>query len=219
MRKKIKLGMTLILLLGVVILSRKLSQVVTSATVESSKEIVVIDPGHGGADPGKVGVNGTLEKDVNLQIGRKVKQKLEERGFAAVMTREDDGITEGKLADMKKRVSFIEDNKPVFVVSIHQNSYTEQSVRGAQVFYYTDSEEGKTAAEIVQQELWTLDPEYKREIKANSNFYLLKKTSVPTIIVECGFLSNPEEEKNLILNEYQEEIATAICTGIIKYLD
>ena len=211
--------MTLILLMGIVILSRKLSQVVTSEIERVDKQIIVIDPGHGGNDPGKVGVNGALEKDINLQIGNKVKQKLEEQGFSVVMTREDDEITEGKLADMKRRVALIEEVNPIFVVSIHQNSYTDASVRGAQVFYYTESEEGKEAAEIMQQELWEMNPNDTRNVKANSDFYLLKKTSVPTIIVECGFLSNPEEAESLLLNEYQEEISMAICTGIIKYLD
>ena len=219
MRQKIKLGMTLILLMGIVILSRKLSQVVTSEIERVDKQIIVIDPGHGGNDPGKVGVNGALEKDINLQIGNKVKQKLEEQGFSVVMTREDDEITEGKLADMKRRVALIEEINPIFVVSIHQNSYTDASVRGAQVFYYTESEEGKEAAEIMQQELWEMNPNDTRNVKANSDFYLLKKTSVPTIIVECGFLSNPEEAESLLLNEYQEEMSMAICTGIIKYLD
>ena len=211
--------MTLILLMGIVILSRKLSQVVTSEIERVDKQIIVIDPGHGGNDPGKVGVNGALEKDINLQIGNKVKQKLEEQGVSVVMTREDDEITEGKLADMKRRVALIEEVNPIFVVSIHQNSYTDASVRGAQVFYYTESEEGKEAAEIIQQELWEMNPNDTRNVKANSDFYLLKKTSVPTIIVECGFLSNPEEAESLLLNEYQEEISMAICTGIIKYLD
>ena len=211
--------MTLILLMGIVILSRKLSQVVTSEIERVDKQIIVIDPGHGGNDPGKVGVNGALEKDINLQIGNKVKQKLEEQGFSVVMTREDDEITEGKLADMKRRVAFIEEINPIFVVSIHQNSYTDASVRGAQVFYYTESEEGRAAAEIIQQELWEMNPNDTRNVKANSDFYLLKKTSVPTIIVECGFLSNPEEAESLLLNEYQEEMSMAICTGIIKYLD
>lgn len=211
--------MTLILLMGIVILSRKLSQVVTSEIERVDKQIIVIDPGHGGNDPGKVGVNGALEKDINLQIGNKVKQKLEEQGFSVVMTREDDEITEGKLADMKRRVALIEEINPIFVVSIHQNSYTDASVRGAQVFYYTESEEGKEAAEIMQQELWEMNPNDTRNVKANSDFYLLKKTSVPTIIVECGFLSNPEEAESLLLNEYQEEMSMAICTGIIKYLD
>ena len=209
--------MTLILL--IVILSRKLSQVVTSEIVGVDKQIIVIDPGHGGNDPGKVGVNGALEKDINLQIGKKVKQKLEDRGFSVVMTREDDEITEGKLADMKRRVALIEEINPIFVVSIHQNSYTDASVRGAQVFYYTESEEGREAAEIIQQELWEMNPNDTRNVKANSDFYLLKKTNVPTIIVECGFLSNPEEAESLLLNEYQEEMSMAICTGIIKYLD
>ena len=219
MRRKIKLGMTLILLIGVVVLSRKLSQLVTSENVKVSGKVIVVDPGHGGTDPGKVGVNGALEKDVNLQIAKKLKMKLESSGYKVHMTREDDQITEGKLADMKRRVTFIEETGADFVVSIHQNSYTDANVRGAQVFYYSESKQGQELALAVQKELSEFDSEYVRNIKGNSDFYLLKKTKVPTIIVECGFLSNPEEAESLILNEYQEEMAQAICTAITKWLD
>ncbi len=219
MRQKIKLGMTLILLVGIILLSRKLSQIVTSQDVKYTKQTIVIDPGHGGEDPGKVGVNGALEKDINLQIAQKLKVKLEANGIEVKMTREDDFVPSKKKEDMQSRVEVIEKVSPALVVSIHQNSYSDEEVRGAQVFYYTKSEEGKEAAQIVQNSLLEFDPENTREIKGNEDYYLLKKTSVPIIIVECGFLSNPEEADFLILNEYQEEIATSICTGILKWLD
>jgi len=211
--------MTLLLLIGVIILSRKLSQVVTTDTVKGYRNVIVIDPGHGGADPGKVGINGALEKDVNLQIARKVKQKLEENGYQIYMTREDDKVTEGKRADLQRRIKLIEEVKPVLVLGIHQNSYTDEAVKGAQVFYYSESEEGCEAARIVQEELLAVDPSNTRKIKGNSSFYLLKNSSATTIIVECGFLSNKEEANALVLNEYQEEMAQAICNGIIKWLD
>lgn len=219
MRQKIKLGMTLLLLIAIIFLSRRLSQVVMSDNVTIKKEIIVVDPGHGGADPGKVGKNGILEKDVNLQIAKKVKTKLEACGFEVYMTREDDTVEEGQLNELKRRVAYIENLNPVLVVSIHQNSYTDESVRGAQVFYYSESEEGREAAAVVQQELIELNPECARSIKANSDFYLLKKVGAPMIIVECGFLSNEEDSHNLTLNEYQEEMAWSICTGITKWLD
>ena len=219
MRQKIKLGMTLLLLVGIILLSRKLSQIVTSEDVQSEKQIIVIDPRHGGEDPGKVGVNGALEKDINLQMAQKLKSKLEARGLHVQMTREDDQVPNKKSDDMKQRLSLIEEIKPTLVISIHQNSFSDDNVRGAQVFYYTNSEAGRGAAECVQASLREFDSTNTREIKANSEYYLLKKTPVPIIIVECGFLSNPEEAEFLVVNEYQEEITESICSGILKWLD
>ena len=222
MKRKIELFMTLLLLLGMIVVSRKLSQLVTSEKVdteEKENQIVVIDAGHGADDPGKVGVNDALEKDINLQIALKVKACLEEKGIQVVMTREDDVAEESKLGDMKKRVELINEGKPAITVSIHQNSYSDASIKGAQVFYYTDSEVSKEAASIMQEELRTIDETNKREIKANNTFYMLKKTEAPTIIVECGFLSNPEEAEKLVTESYQDEMAGTICAGIIKWLE
>ena len=211
--------MTLILLIGIILLSRKLSQIVTSHEVKSTEQMIVIDPGHGGADPGKVGVNGALEKDINLQMAQKLKAKLEANGIKVQMTREDDTVPNNKKEDMKQRVAMIEKAAPVLVVSIHQNSFSDEAAKGAQVFYYAKSEESETAAQIVQNSLLEFDPSNTRTIKGNTEYYMLKKTSVPIIIVECGFLSNPEEAEMLILNEYQEEITESICIGLLKWLD
>ena len=218
LRRKIELCMTLLLLLGMIIVSRKLSQLVTSENVQAQKEVVVIDAGHGGDDPGKVGINNALEKDINLQIAEKVKRHLEKNGIEVVMTREDDVMEETKLEDMKKRVELINKTKPAIAVSIHQNSYPDSSVKGAQVFYYTDSEISKDAASLMQEELRKKDNENTRQIKDNNNFYMLKKTEVPTIIVECGFLSNAGEAEKLVSDEYQEQMAQAICSGIMTWL-
>ena len=211
--------MTLLLLIAVILLSRKLSQIVTNETVESVKQVVILDPGHGGEDPGKVGVNGALEKDINLQVARKVREKLEARGLEVVMTREEDVMQGGKKEDLNKRIQLIEKSKAELVVGIHQNSFTDPEVKGAQVFYYSESEEGKAAAQVMQESLKTVDPSNEREIKANSSFFMLKNTKRTTIIVECGFLSNPEEAGSLVNNEYQEQLAEAICSGIMKWLD
>jgi N-acetylmuramoyl-L-alanine amidase len=210
--------MTLLLLVGMIIVSKKLSQLVTSENVQAQKEVVVIDAGHGGHDPGKVGVNDALEKDINLQIAEKVKKHLEKNEIEVVMTREDDVMEDTKLEDMKKRVALINKTKPVITVSIHQNSYSDSSVKGAQVFYYVDSEVSKEAASLMQEELRKVDAENTRQIKSNSDFYMLKKTEVPTIIVECGFLSNLREAEKLVTDEYQEQMAEAICDGILTWL-
>ena len=134
------------------------------------------------------------------------------------MTREDDVMEDTKLEDMKKRVALINKTKPVITVSIHQNSYSDPNVKGAQVFYYTDSEVSKEAASLMQEELKKVDTENFRQIKSNSDFYMLKKTEVPTIIVECGFLSNPGEAEKLVSGEYQEQMAGVICDGILTWM-
>ncbi len=225
LKRKIELGMTLLLLIGIIVVSRKLSQVVMSNTVPEDvssapqKITVVVDAGHGGKDPGKVGVNDALEKDINLAISKKLQSSFEKMGIEVVMTRTDDVSEDTKLADMKKRVEKINEVHPTITVSIHQNSYSDSSIRGAQVFYFTHSKASEEAASIVQEELRTMDSENTRQTKANDTFYMLKKTEVPTIIVECGFLSNGEEAAKLLDEEYQQKLADTICTGIIKWLD
>lgn len=182
--------------------------------------------GHGGNDPGKVGVNGALEKDINLEIAEKVEAFLEMEGIEVVMTRTDgeglydSGVENKKVQDMKRRIEIIEEASPALTVSIHQNSYPEEYVKGAQVFYYKDSTESQTAAEIMQKSLKDrVDPENKREAKANASYYLLKKTSSPVIIVECGFLSNYEEAGKLADDYYQERVAWAVFMGIMQILN
>lgn len=197
-----------------------------NAKVAKERPCVVIDAGHGGEDPGKIGVGGSKEKNINLSIAKLVKQYLEANDVEVIMTREEDkalcdeSISNWKVQDMKKRIEIIESANPVVAVSIHQNSYTEEYVQGAQVFYYENSKEGEVLAEVLQQSLTdTLKPENSREIKGNSSYYLLKKTKVPIVIAECGFLSNWEEEKKLSSEEYQQRVAWAIHLGIMKYLN
>lgn len=120
---------------------------------------------------------------------------------------------------MKNRVALIEEKKPVLTVSIHQNSYHEEYVHGAQVFYYGASEESKALAERIQQVLAAeIDPDNARQAKANESYYLLKKTSSPIVIVECGFLSNYEEAQKLSSELYQEKTAWAIHLAILQYI-
>lgn len=189
------------------------------------KEVcVVIDPGHGGADPGKVGINQALEMDVNLQIAKMLKTFLETEGINVVMTREDasglydENASNKKVQDMKRRLQLIEETDPLLIVSIHQNSYHEEYVKGAQVFYYATSEKSKLLAELIQESLRELDPENHRKAKGNDSYYLLKKTNKPIVIAECGFLSNASEADKLITPFYQEKIAFKIHMGIMKYL-
>lgn len=152
---------------------------------------IVVDAGHGGIDPGKIGINNALEKDINLAIALKLERNLRENGINVVMTRKDDtGLyketdSNKKVIDMKNRLAIIEEAKPVLAVSIHQNSFPDSSVSGVQVFYYKDSVRSREAAEIMQtQMIRTLEPKKERVAKDNGSYYLLKKTSVPIVIVE-----------------------------------
>ena len=183
-----------------------------------------LQPAHGGSAPGKIGVNKSLEKDINLQIALQVKEKLEKNKIKVVMTRVDGeslsstDAANHKADDMKKRVKIINESDASIAVSIHQNSYPAEEVKGAQVFYYTHSEEGKKMAEIMQENFRLANPSNKRQAKENSTYYMIKKTKIPTIIVECGFLSNWEEAELLNSPEYQDKMAQLICDGIVKIL-
>lgn len=232
-KKILSIVMAAILLVSMYFVARESAAYVNADKIISGKSgggagdiCVVIDAGHGGADPGKVGINGALEKDLNLQIANRLKKFLEAQDIKVVMTRTDEGglydenASNKKVQDMKRRIAVIEEAQPEIVVSIHQNSYQEEYVHGAQVFYYTGSETGKALAETIQRRfVISLDPENKRAAKANDSYYLLKKTSVPIVIVECGFLSNREEAEKLNSAIYQEKAAWAVHMGVLQYLN
>ena len=206
MKKRMELYMAVLLLVAVCLLSKEGAVLVSSMRAAEEKPCIVVDAGHGGDDPGKIGIHGELEKDINLAIAKKVKARLEKENITVILTREtDESLDKGE--------------KPLFTISVHQNSYTEESISGAQCFYFGQSEEGRKIAGIMQESLRShLDTENKREAKANESYYLLKKTAYPTVIVECGFLSNSEEAAKLSTGEYQEAVAEAIADGILDCL-
>lgn len=190
------------------------------------KTVIVLDAGHGGFDPGKVGVTGAKEKDINLAIALKVRRNLEHQGITVIMTREgdyalcQDESNQKKKEDMRKRVKIINESGAQLAVSIHQNSFTNGKYYGAQVFYYEDSKEGALLAQLIQKSfVMYADETNKRQEKANSDYYLLKNAQVPVVIAECGFLSNASEEAKLMTEAYQEKAAWAIHMGIMTYLN
>lgn len=193
---------------------------------EKEQLTIVVDAGHGGKDPGKVGVNDALEKDINLSIAKKLKSCLEDVGMKVVLTREDDaglyqeGTRNKKVEDMQNRCKLINDTKPVLTISLHQNSYHDSSVSGPQVFYHGQSKEGEALAKIMQETLiQDLNPVKERQAKANESYYLLTETGVPTVIVECGFLSNEQEAGLLVSEDYQEKMAATITRAVEEYLE
>ena len=225
MKKKIELGMALILLLAAGFLSRKGAMLVNNTKSSAQERCIVIDAGHGGDDPGKIGIHGEKEKEINLIIAKKVASYLEANDVKVYMTRKseaglhDPGSSNQKVSDMRNRCSLIEEYQPKFTISIHQNSYPDEAISGAQCFYYGQSEESRKIAETMQESLrQRLDPENHRQAKANESYYLLKKTVSPTVIVECGFLSNDKEATLLSQEEYQDKVAWAIYMGIMQSL-
>lgn len=226
MKKKIELVMAICLVAAAFFLANQGTVFVESDDVTEKKNCIVIDAGHGGSDPGKVGINNALEKDINLSLALKLKKMLEQEDLEIILTRDSDsglyseGSTNKKAEDMQKRCQIITDANPLFTISLHQNSYPAPEVKGAQVFYYGQSAGGKELADILQNSLIShVDPENKRVAKANESYYLLKKTPTPTVIVECGFLSNPEEADLLLSSDYQDKLVNAIYLGIMEYLD
>lgn len=194
--------------------------------LEDSKFTVVIDAGHGGFDSGKVGVDGTLEKDINLSIAKKLEELLTAADIHVILTRsEDTGLyeessTNKKRQDMGNRAALMNEANADCIVSIHQNSYPQEAIDGAQVFYYTGSEKGKLLATLIQDSLISrADPSNHRIEKPNDSYYLLKNVSAPIVIVECGFLSNWAESKKLVDDTYQQKLAWAIHLGILQYLN
>lgn len=219
-----------LILLARIVSSEKSIKVMTNmfdpgSDAASSSITIVIDPGHGGRDPGKVGVNSALEKDINLSISLKLRDILEEEGITVILTREEDiGLYEEtdsnkKRADMNKRIDLINSSDATLAISIHQNSFTQESIKGAQVFYHAQSDEGRKLALIIQEQLKkTLQDGNHRKAKANDNYFMLKKTTIPLVIVECGYLSNREEAEFLVNEESQDKVALAICNGLLEYL-
>lgn len=226
--RRIEFAMGLILLLGAFIVSRHAGMLVSGQNVAARKEkpVVVIDSGHGGNDPGKIGIDGSLEKDINLEIALLLKAYLEASDVTVVMTREDDrGLysesdSQKKMADMRNRCQLIEETNPALIISIHQNSYHEEEINGAQVFYYKNSDKGKKLAEIIQKRFdFVLGDQNRRLAKANDNYYLLLHVTKPLVIVECGFLSNWKEAAALNQEDYQKRVAWTIHMGVMEYLN
>lgn len=199
-----------------------------TVSIPSFGKRVIVDAGHGFPDGGAVGELGIQEKDLNLKIAQYLQEFLEQSGTDVILTRSDDNgiydvesgnIKSKKRSDMFSREKIINQSDADAFVSIHMNKFTDAQYSGPQVFFSKNNAESKPFAQIVQQKLIsTLEPESHREIKqANNDIYLLKKAKIPAVLIECGFLSNAKEEKLLVSDEYQRQVAWAIYGGIIEY--
>lgn len=227
---RIELTMACLLLVCFYLLSRQAAVISVNQTERGTQKaaspLILVDAGHGGSDPGMIGVGGLEEKGINLSISLLLRDTLEKSGYSVIMTREEDeGLYDSSAAnkkaqDMQRRIAMIREHMPVLSVSIHQNSYHDAGVHEPQVFYYESSVEGKKLAEAVQSSLNDLlEVDRPRKVKGNTSYYLLKRSSGTLVIVECGFLTNPVEAQKLQTKEYQEKVAAAVSEGIRTYLN
>ena len=202
---------------------------ILTSTVPVSNRIIVLDAGHGKPDEGAEGNNGTTEEKANLSITLKLQKLLEESGATVILTRSDENgiydqnsitIREMKVSDIKNRVKIGNDSSADILVSIHLNKGDNSSYNGFQTFYKKDDEQGKRLASDIQASLKdTIKTENKREAHEISGIYLVDNVEIPSTIVECGFLSNPQEEEKLLTDEYQNQLAWGIYIGIINYFN
>lgn len=218
----------LFLTLSFCILADSKTESLYVSNLADQTKTIIIDAGHGGFDGGAQAEDGTQEKDINLLIANNLQNFLKLGGFDVIMTRtsdegiEDDNtdtIAHRKVSDMKKRLKIINQNPDAIFVSIHLNKFTTSSAKGAQVFYSPNTIESKTLAECIQKSTVSLiQPENERIAKkGDKTIYLLKNSSIPSVIVECGFLSNKEDLTLLKDKEYQLKMAFSIYCGILEY--
>lgn len=190
---------------------------------------VVVDAGHGGMDGGAVGSTGVLEKDLNLQVAKKLETIITENGGQVIMTRTEDisihdesetTVRGQKRSDLRKRRDIAQKSNADVFISVHMNKFEQSQYRGAQIFYADDAKSKEFAASIKQAIEPISEKSAERETKkAYDTMYILKGAKIPSVIVECGFVSNPEEEKLLMSEEYQQQLAQAIYDGLCHFRD
>lgn len=217
----------------VTVCSLAVSQAVTAisavsvSAVETALPTVVVDPGHGGEDGGAVSPGGVLESKLNLEIGLRTRDLLRFLGLPVRMTRETDvsiyspeaqTVSEKKVSDLKNRVRIVNETRGAILVSIHQNIFTESKYHGAQVFYAGTAGSQELAERLQAVFVGELDPANHRQAKRSETVYLLSRIRCPGVLVECGFLSNPEEERLLMTESYQIQLAASICAALTRQL-
>lgn len=181
---------------------------------------IIVDAGHGGLDGGAVGYNGIIEKNINLQIAKKLKTILSANGYNVIMTREEDVMfDQNKNKDMKNRLKIIQENPGAIFLSIHQNLFSFDSSWGAQVFYSPNNPDSNILATLIQSRfVQLLQPNNNRvEKKTESSLFLFKNAYSPAVLIECGFISNAMDAKNLSDDEYQNKVVFVIFSAICDY--
>ena len=191
--------------------------------------VIVIDAGHGGEDPGAIGVDGVYEKDLNLSIAMTLGEELKSKGYTVVYTRTEDKMlylpdenVKGmrKISDLKNRCKITAEYENCIMISIHMNSYGASKYSGLQVYYANQNEGSEALASKIQAAVRNdVQPSNHRQIKNGSALYLLENASGTPVLIECGFLSNSEECQKLSQKEYQKQLSFAIICGIIEYIN
>ena len=225
----------LILILTCIVLSVSFYMVNMNSRIETvetvsfpvSQKVIVLDAGHGVPDEGAQSSNGTTEAETNLKIALKVQTLLEQSGATVILTRSDENaiydldsktLKQKKISDIHNRVKIGNESSADIFVSIHLNKIPQQQYYGWQTFYKDGNEKSTKLAKSIQSNLnEAIQKENKRVAMKIDNIYIVKHVEIPISIVECGFLSNPEEEKQLLEDEYQDRLAWGIYNGIIDY--
>lgn len=233
--KNTKVRLYLFIILSAILIGlgagTKMVDKITAVDVSAENNMfktVIVDAGHGGPDGGTSAADGTVEKDINLQIALKLNEILQSMGIKTVMTRTEDisihddtaeTIRQKKVSDIKNRLKIINETENSVFVSIHQNHYSSSKHSGTQVFYSKNNPLSQTLASSIRQPIisW-LQTQNSREIKeSGTNIYLLHHAQSPAVMVECGFMSNEAETQNLKNENYQRKLAFLIALGIIDY--
>jgi N-acetylmuramoyl-L-alanine amidase len=194
---------------------------------EDKDIVIVVDPGHGGIDGGAVSISGMMEKDVNLKISLKLRDKLQQLGYKVILTRESDNglytdegtIRKKKIEDLNNRTKIKKDSNCDMFISIHLNMFPESKYYGAQVWYSRNKDSEKLAKLIQDNFKSDLDSTNNRKEKPALDSYKVLRSvdNMPSVLVECGFLSNPMEEKKLKSNYYQDKIVDSIAKSVSMY--
>lgn len=191
--------------------------------------VIILDAGHGGEDPGAIGINGKYEKDLNLDIAITIGEELKSKGYTVIYTRTEDKMLYSpeenikgmrKISDLKNRCKLTAEYDDCILVSVHMNSYGASKYSGLQVYYADKNEESRALASKIQNSVRKeLQPDNHRQIKEGNAMYLLENSSGTAVLIECGFLSNPSECEKLSQKEYQKELSFSIVCGIIEYMN
>lgn len=200
-----------------------------ASSMPITQKTVIVDAGHGGDDGGAIGIDGTVEKDINLDIALKLEKILKFYGFNVIMTRTQDVMTcddgldslrKRKISDIHNRFELMRKNPDAIFISVHHNKFEDSSQHGTQVFYSGNDERSKELAEAIQTSVTlTLQRKNDRVVKkSGSGIYLLYHAKIPAVLVECGFISNSDEVKKLKDESYRMKLAILIADGLLKYL-
>lgn len=230
--KKIKyavLGMFAVFMVAAISLNTKEinTEFVNTVSLPVSGKVVVVDAGHGIPDEGAEVGDGTSEAQTNLKIALKLQNLLEQSGCTVILTRSDENgiydldsktLKQKKISDIRNRVKIGNESSADIFISIHLNKIPQQQYDGWQTFYNKNSEKGQKLAKSIQSNLnESIQKENKRVASKIENIYIINNVEIPTTIVECGFLSNPQEKEQLLTDSYQNRLAWGIYNGIIDY--